>query len=82
MKYFLALLAGIASAVLATLASAVVVGIANIYLMEHGITWPDRTFNWQFISMSLLDTIVLGAAILALVGVFKLALKIQTPTSP
>ncbi|TVO62069.1 hypothetical protein [Spiribacter vilamensis] len=70
-------MAGIVSAVLVAFASAVILGITNIYLKGHGINWPSEEFNWQFINMSFLDLILVGASALALVGVFFIALRIQ-----
>lgn len=81
MRYMYALFAGIVSAVLAAYASAIVLGIANIYFTGHGITWPSEEFNWHFISMSLLDLLLVGVSILVLVGVFTLTLEVQKPES-
>ena len=77
MKYIYALLAGIVSAVFVAYVSAIIIGITNIYLMGHGITWPSEEFNWHFISMSLLDIILVGISILVMVGVFIITLRVQ-----
>ena len=79
MRYMYALLAGLVSSVAVGFASAVVLGITKIYLTGHGIYWPSKEFNWQFISMSLLDLIMVGASILSLLGAFIVALKVQGP---
>ncbi len=77
MKYIYALLAGIISAVFAAYFSAVIIGVTNIYLMGHNITWPSEGFNWYFISMSFLDFILLGISILVMIAVFIITLKVQ-----
>ena len=71
MKYIYALVAGIVSAAIAAFASAVVLGITNIYLSGHGITWPSKEFNWCFISMSLLDLIMISVSLLVLEPIRK-----------
>ena len=77
MKYIYAFVAGIVSAVIAAFASAVALGIINIYLTGHGIKWPSEQFNWSFISMSLLDLIMVTISVVVLVVVFILVARIQ-----
>lgn len=73
-RYLYALAAGIVSSVIASFAGAVILGILNLYLAGHGITWPDEEYNWQFVHMSLLDLILLLGVLAVFVTAFKLVL--------
>lgn len=68
-------MAGIVSAIGTAFAAAVILGILNIYLAEHGIKWPSEEFNWHFISMSFLDMILVTVTLLVSVLVFILVVK-------
>ncbi len=74
-KFIYALLAGVVGGVVTAFAGAVVLGIVNIYLTGHGIMWPGEEFNWHFISMSLLDLILIAMSFAALVVIFTLVIK-------
>lgn len=75
MKYVYAVLAGMASAILAAFAGAVILGILNLYLTGHNITWPGETVNWHFISLSFLDLLLLTGSSLAFVSVYILVTR-------
>lgn len=74
-RYLYALLAGVLSSVIAFFAGAVILGIVNIYLAGHNITWPDKEFNWHFISMSLLDLILIIGTLFVFATVYILVVK-------
>ena len=77
MKYLYSILAGILSGVFAAYVTAIIIGVTNIYLMGHNITWPSEEFNWYFINMSFLDFILLGISILVMIAVYIITLKFQ-----
>jgi TRAP-type C4-dicarboxylate transport system permease small subunit len=77
MKYIYAILAGILSGVFAAYATAIIIGVTNIYLMGHNITWPSEEFNWYFIHISFLDFILVGISILVMTAVYIITLKFQ-----
>ncbi|MDX1641919.1 MAG: hypothetical protein R3220_09500 [Balneolaceae bacterium] len=75
MKYIYAIAAGLVSVIVAAFSSAIVLGIFNLYLTGHGITWPSEPFTWYFISISLLDCIMLAITFTAMIGAFLIIIK-------
>lgn len=69
MKYIIALGFALVASVSVGFVLAVILGICNIYLTGHGINWPSEEFRWRFISMSLLDVVLLSGCILAFLSV-------------
>lgn len=76
-KHLYALAAEIIIALIAAFGSAIILGILNIYLAGHGITWPDEEFQWYFISMSLLDCIMLTFSFLVMICTYLIVIKVQ-----
>lgn len=77
MKYAVALVAGLLSSAGMAVLGAVFLGIAELYLTGHGVTWQNRVYNWHFISMSFLDAVLVLACGITLVLVSILVLKLS-----
>jgi len=77
MKYIYALIAGIIAAVIAAYFSAVVIGVTNIYLMGHNITWLYNEINFYFVNMTYFDIILVLIIIFVMIATFYITLKIQ-----
>lgn len=77
MKYIYALIAGIISAVITAYFSAVVIGVTNIYLMGHNISWLYNEINWYFVTMTYFDLILVAITISVMIAAFIITLKVQ-----
>ena len=64
MKVFKALFVSFLAALLTAFAAAILIMLTNFYLGTRGIVWQNRSFDFGFISMTYLDTVLLVVVIL------------------
>jgi len=55
----------------------VVIGVTNIYLMGHNITWLYNEINFYFVNMTYFDIILVLIIIFVMIATFYITLKIQ-----